>query len=196
MAVILHKPRRPAARLHGDLLMPTSTRADLHHRRHRADGRSQAPSAYRLDPHGSRSRQARCATTSKWDYQPTSIDGVPESFARAYSVMMTEPKGPIYMCYDAALQRRRRPTTCRCRRSMPSPRRRRWRPTRAPSRPSPTSCSRPSIRCCCRICRRRAGGFESIVALAEWTASRGGTSTTRSTSRQSTRFVSAWTRSR
>src|SRR5258708_13246172 len=40
----------------------------------------------------------------KWDYQPTSIHGVPESFARAYSVMMTEPKGPVYMCYDAALQ--------------------------------------------------------------------------------------------
>lgn len=41
---------------------------------------------------------------TKWDYQPTSIHGVPESFQRAYSVMMTEPKGPIYMCYDAALQ--------------------------------------------------------------------------------------------
>ncbi|MCC6889846.1 MAG: hypothetical protein IT536_15045 [Hyphomicrobiales bacterium] len=41
---------------------------------------------------------------TKWDYQPTSIHGVPESFARAYSIMMTEPKGPVYMCYDAALQ--------------------------------------------------------------------------------------------
>src|ERR1700692_221169 len=40
----------------------------------------------------------------KWDYQPSSIDGVPESFARAYSVMTTEPQGPVYMCYDAALQ--------------------------------------------------------------------------------------------
>jgi acetolactate synthase-1/2/3 large subunit len=40
----------------------------------------------------------------KWDYQPGSIDGVVDSFARAYSVMMTEPRGPIYMCYDAALQ--------------------------------------------------------------------------------------------
>jgi thiamine pyrophosphate-dependent acetolactate synthase large subunit-like protein len=40
----------------------------------------------------------------KWDYQPTAIDGVPESFARAYSVMTTEPQGPIYMCYDAMLQ--------------------------------------------------------------------------------------------
>jgi acetolactate synthase-1/2/3 large subunit len=29
---------------------------------------------------------------------------VPDSFARAYGVMMTEPRGPIYMCYDAWLQ--------------------------------------------------------------------------------------------
>ena len=41
---------------------------------------------------------------TKWDYQPTTIDGVPESFARAYSVMMTEPRGPVYLCYDAWLQ--------------------------------------------------------------------------------------------
>ncbi|MEN3363315.1 MAG: acetolactate synthase large subunit [Burkholderiales bacterium] len=41
---------------------------------------------------------------TKWDYQPTVVDGVPESFARAYGVMMTEPRGPIYMCYDAWLQ--------------------------------------------------------------------------------------------
>ena len=41
---------------------------------------------------------------TKWDYQPASIDGVPESFARAYGIMMTEPQGPIYMCYDAMLQ--------------------------------------------------------------------------------------------
>ena len=41
---------------------------------------------------------------TKWDYQPHVIGGVPESFARAYSVMMTEPRGPIYMCYDAWLQ--------------------------------------------------------------------------------------------
>jgi acetolactate synthase-1/2/3 large subunit len=41
---------------------------------------------------------------TKWDYQPHTIDGVPEAFARAYAVMMTEPAGPIYMCYDAWLQ--------------------------------------------------------------------------------------------
>jgi acetolactate synthase-1/2/3 large subunit len=41
---------------------------------------------------------------TKWDYQPTVVGGVPESFARAYAVMMTEPRGPIYLCYDAWLQ--------------------------------------------------------------------------------------------
>ncbi|HUZ75317.1 MAG TPA: thiamine pyrophosphate-binding protein [Stellaceae bacterium] len=40
----------------------------------------------------------------KWDYQPASVEGVPDSFARAYSIMMSEPQGPIYMCYDAWLQ--------------------------------------------------------------------------------------------
>ncbi|UXN57995.1 thiamine pyrophosphate-binding protein [Phyllobacterium zundukense] len=40
----------------------------------------------------------------KWDYQPGGMGGVVDSFARAYSIMMTEPQGPIYMCYDAALQ--------------------------------------------------------------------------------------------
>lgn len=41
---------------------------------------------------------------TKWDYQPTVVDGVPESFARAYGVMMTEPQGPVYLCYDAWMQ--------------------------------------------------------------------------------------------
>ena len=41
---------------------------------------------------------------TKWDYQPSSVDGIPEAFARAYSVMMSGPQGPIYMCYDAWLQ--------------------------------------------------------------------------------------------
>ncbi len=40
----------------------------------------------------------------KWDYQPGGVAGIPDSFARAWSVMMTEPQGPIYMCYDAGIQ--------------------------------------------------------------------------------------------
>ena len=41
---------------------------------------------------------------TKWDYQPHTIDGAPEAFARAYGVMMTQPQGPVYMIYDAWLQ--------------------------------------------------------------------------------------------
>ncbi|MBD19875.1 MAG: thiamine pyrophosphate-binding protein [Rhodospirillaceae bacterium] len=41
---------------------------------------------------------------TKWDYQPASVHGVADSFARAYSIMMTEPQGPVYMVYDAGLQ--------------------------------------------------------------------------------------------
>ena len=107
----------------------------------------------------------------KWDYQPTSIDGVPESFARAYSIMTTEPQGPIYMCYDAALQEApldaRRAAAAR-RRGRDA--RRRWRPIRARSRRSPTSCStaeHPML--LAEYAGRRAGGFESIVELAETT---------------------------
>jgi acetolactate synthase I/II/III large subunit len=41
---------------------------------------------------------------TKWDYQPSGVEGFPDSFARAYSIMMSEPQGPTYMCYDAWLQ--------------------------------------------------------------------------------------------
>ena len=40
----------------------------------------------------------------KWDDQPYSIQAVPDSFARAYRVADTEPKGPTYICFDAAMQ--------------------------------------------------------------------------------------------
>jgi acetolactate synthase-1/2/3 large subunit len=41
---------------------------------------------------------------TKWDDQPASVDGIPNSFARGYRVAMTEPQGPVYLCYDAQLQ--------------------------------------------------------------------------------------------
>jgi len=40
----------------------------------------------------------------KWDYQPASLPGVVESFARAHKIALTEPMGPVYLCYDAKLQ--------------------------------------------------------------------------------------------
>jgi len=45
----------------------------------------------------------------KWDDQPTSLEAIPESFFRAYRLATQEPQGPVYLCYDAALQEARLP---------------------------------------------------------------------------------------
>jgi acetolactate synthase-1/2/3 large subunit len=107
---------------------------------------------------------------TKWDYQPSSIEGVPESFARAYSVMTTEPQGPVYICYDAALQ------------EAPLEREVALPPagaaaTPAPMMPDPNAlqaiagklleAERPML--LAEYAGRRAGGFESLVELAETT---------------------------
>ena len=54
--------------------------------------------------HTAQSQGAAVREYTKWDYQPHTVDGVPEAFARAYSVMMSEPRGPVYICFDAWLQ--------------------------------------------------------------------------------------------
>ncbi|HEY3246862.1 MAG TPA: thiamine pyrophosphate-binding protein [bacterium] len=43
----------------------------------------------------------------KWDDQPSSIQGIVESFIRGYRIATTEPQGPVYLCWDAALQEQR-----------------------------------------------------------------------------------------
>jgi len=40
----------------------------------------------------------------KWDDQPGSVEDFAESFMRAYRIAMTEPRGPVYLCYDVDLQ--------------------------------------------------------------------------------------------
>jgi len=40
----------------------------------------------------------------KWDDQPADLESTPESFARAYQSAMTQPYGPVYICYDAEIQ--------------------------------------------------------------------------------------------
>jgi len=40
----------------------------------------------------------------KWDDQPFSIKSVPDSFIRGYRIATTEPKAPVYLCYDADIQ--------------------------------------------------------------------------------------------
>ena len=107
----------------------------------------------------------------KWDYQPTAIEGVPESFARAYSIMTTEPQGPIYMCYDAALQETELTSS-----AVELP------PASAVATPSPMMPDPGAIAAIAdkllkaehpmllaEYAGRRAGGFENIVELAETT---------------------------
>src|SRR3990172_9335175 len=43
----------------------------------------------------------------KWDDQPASVAAIPESFLRAYRIAMTDPRGPVYVCYDVMLQEER-----------------------------------------------------------------------------------------
>jgi thiamine pyrophosphate-dependent acetolactate synthase large subunit-like protein len=43
----------------------------------------------------------------KWDDQPASLASMAESLLRAYRVAVTEPCGPVYVCFDAALQEQR-----------------------------------------------------------------------------------------
>jgi acetolactate synthase-1/2/3 large subunit len=106
----------------------------------------------------------------KWDYPPTSIDGVPESFARAYSIMTTEPRGPIYMCYDAMLQETPLTHEVKLPPAGAAP---------TPSRTSPdpealaaiadrlVAAERPLL--LAEYVGRAAGGFQNLIELAETT---------------------------
>ena len=40
----------------------------------------------------------------KWDDQPQGALSVAESILRAYQIAMTDPKGPVYLCFDVELQ--------------------------------------------------------------------------------------------
>ena len=40
----------------------------------------------------------------KWDDQPQGALSVAESVLRAYQIAMTDPKGPVYLCFDVELQ--------------------------------------------------------------------------------------------
>ena len=40
----------------------------------------------------------------KWDYQPASIGASQEALLRAKQIATTAPQGPVYVCFDAALQ--------------------------------------------------------------------------------------------
>ncbi len=105
---------------------------------------------------------------TKWDYQPASIEGVPEAFVRAYSTMLTQPQGPVYMCYDAWLQEQELLD------DVPLPR---CGPQAVPSRLAPEpaalealaervlAAERPLLMA--EYVGRASGGFANLVTLAE-----------------------------
>ena len=43
----------------------------------------------------------------KWDDQPASIPSLMDSLIRAHQITTSEPQGPVYVCFDAALQEQR-----------------------------------------------------------------------------------------
>ncbi|MGH7771749.1 MAG: thiamine pyrophosphate-binding protein [Candidatus Binatia bacterium] len=40
----------------------------------------------------------------KWDDQPIGVEAIPNSVLRGYRIAMTEPKGPVYLCFDVSDQ--------------------------------------------------------------------------------------------
>jgi thiamine pyrophosphate-dependent acetolactate synthase large subunit-like protein len=41
---------------------------------------------------------------TKWDDQPAAVSDFAPSLVRGYRIAMTEPRGPVYLCYDVGLQ--------------------------------------------------------------------------------------------
>jgi len=118
--------------------------------------------------HTAQSQGEAVRAYTKWDYQPHVIDGVPDAFARGYSVMMTEPRGPIYMCYDAWLQEQ--PLDHEV--AMPPPGAARV-PTRIAPEPAALAAAADLIAKAARpviiaeYVGREPEGFHALVALAE-----------------------------
>jgi thiamine pyrophosphate-dependent acetolactate synthase large subunit-like protein len=57
--------------------------------------------------HTAQDQGALIRNFTKWDDQPASVAAAAESLLRAYRMMETPPKGPVYICLDAALQESR-----------------------------------------------------------------------------------------
>src|SRR5579862_872742 len=57
--------------------------------------------------HTAQDQGALVRNFTKWDDQPGSVAAAAESLLRAYRMATTTPKGPVYICLDAALQESR-----------------------------------------------------------------------------------------
>ena len=103
----------------------------------------------------------------KWDDQPFSLDSIPESFARAYRVATTEPRGPVYVCFEMTLQETALQSEIRL-------------PTKERLQPSPLQGDLPSIRRAAEMLAqaenpvivadylgRNPSSFHKLIAVAE-----------------------------
>ena len=57
--------------------------------------------------HTSKDQGALIRDYTKWDDQPASVPAAIESLLRAWQITQTAPRGPVYVCLDAALQEMR-----------------------------------------------------------------------------------------
>lgn len=59
--------------------------------------------------HTSQDQAALVRHFVKWDAQPASVGAAQEALLRAWRTANTAPKGPVYVCFDAALQEQKLP---------------------------------------------------------------------------------------
>ena len=90
--------------------------------------------------HTAQDQGALIRNFTKWDDQPASVPAAAKSLLRAWRMMMTPPRGPVYVCLDAALQE------SRIGELPPLPGAARFRP---PAPPRPTRIRWPKPRRCC-----------------------------------------------
>ncbi len=90
--------------------------------------------------HTAKDQGALIRDYTKWDDQPASVPAALESLLRAWQITQTAPRGPVYVCLDAALQEMRLESAPK----MPDVARFAAPPPADPPRASP----RPGARCC------------------------------------------------
>ncbi|MDB5846803.1 MAG: acetolactate synthase [Rhodoferax sp.] len=59
--------------------------------------------------HTAQDQGAMVRNFTKWDAQPASIGAAQEALLRAHQIATTAPQGPVYVCFDAALQESKLP---------------------------------------------------------------------------------------
>ena len=88
----------------------------------------------------------------KWDDQPGGLGAIPNTIMRGYRIAMTEPKGPVYLCFDVDLQE------SLLEKEIPVPDPKRFRP------PAPLQADQDAIKEAARL----LAGAQQPVVLADY----------------------------